>query len=163
MCNESLSFVERNLQNGSRGVEMKLEVGKIYLNENGDPVFIWKRNGERFSGLDVKYNMVVVYCESGKTGITNGNLVCEYSKPTLDLMIECGVVVKDSLGRRVWLKANIESLPYPLIGMLVDSVGEQAMYKADELFKIAYDDEIDNYEMVPSIREVFEQYWRGEK
>ena len=98
MCNESLSFVERNLQNGSRGVEMKLEVGKIYLNECGDPVFIWKRYGERFSGLDVKYNMLFVYDESGVSGIINGDLVCEYSKPTLDLIIRRRVVVKDGLG-----------------------------------------------------------------
>ena len=142
---------------------MILEVGKIYLNECGDPVFIWKRNGDRFSGLDVKFNMVVVYDESGVSGIMNGDLVCEYSKPTLDLMIRRGVVVKDSQGLRVWIKANIESLPYPLIGMLVDSVGEQTMYKADEPFTIAFDDEIDDYEMAPSIREVFEQYWMGEK
>ena len=142
---------------------MILEVGKIYLNECGDPVFIWKRIGERFRGLDVKYNEVVVYDESDVSGVINGDLVCEYSKPTLDLMIRRGVVVKDSLGRRVWIKDNIERLPYPLIGMLVDSVGEQAMYKADEPFTIAFDDEIDDYELVPSIREVFEQYWRGEK
>ena len=90
-------------------------------------------------------------------------MVCEYSKPTLDLIIRRRVVVKDGLGRRVWIKDNIESLPYPLIGMLVDSVGEQAMYKAGEPFTIAYDDELDDYELVPSIREVFEQYWRGDK
>ena len=142
---------------------MKLEVGKIYLNECGDPVFIWKRYGERFRGLDVKYNVVVVYDESGVSGIIDDDLVCEYSKPTLDLMIRRGVVVKDSQGRRVWLKANIESLPYPLIGMLVDSVGKQVMYKTDEPFKIAYDDELENYEMAPSIRDVFEQYWEGKK
>ena len=140
---------------------MKLEVGKIYLDELGDPVFIWKRKGETFSGLDVKYNTVAEYDENGESGIIDSDLVCEYSKPSLDLVIHRGVIVKDSLGRRVWLKANIESLPYPLIGMLVDTVGGQAMYKADEPFKIAYDDELDNYEIAPSIREVFEQYWDG--
>lgn len=140
---------------------MKLEVGKIYLDENGDPVFIYQRKGNTFKGLDVKYNIVAEYDENGESGLLDSDLICEYSKPVLDLVLRRGVIVKDSLDRRVWLKANIERLPYPLIGMLVDSVGEQAMYKVDEPFRIAYDDELDDYELAPSIREVFEQYWDG--
>ena len=143
---------------------MKIELNKIYIDGNGDPIVIYGKKGSKFYGLDVKNHEVYAYDEQGKRELcTEHNLLCEYNNVPTDLAVQNGIILKDSQGRRVWLKANISGLPYPLIGMLVDEVQKQVMYKEDEKFTIAFDDEIDDYELILTIRGLFELYWRDEK
>ena len=143
---------------------MKIELNKIYIDGNGDPIVIYGKKGSKFYGLDVKNHEVYVYDEQGKRELcTEYNLLCEYDNVPVDLVVRKGIILKDSQGWRVWLKANISGLPYPLIGMLVDEVQEQVIYKEDEKFTIAFDNEIDDYELMLPIRALFELYWRGEK
>ena len=143
---------------------MEIELNKIYIDGNGDPIVIYGKKGSKFYGLDVKNHEVYAYDEQGKRELcTEHNLLCEYNNVPTDLAVQKGIIIKDSQGRRVWLKANISGLPYPLIGMLVDEVQKQVMYKEDEKFTIAFDNEIDDYELILTIRGLFELYWRDEK
>lgn len=143
---------------------MKIELNKIYVDGNGDPIVIYGKKGSNFYGLDVKNHEVHTYDEQGKHNLrTEYNLLFEYNNVSPDLAVQKGIILKDSQGQRVWLKANIKSLPYPLIGMLVDEIQQQVMYKADEKFTIAFDNEIDDYELILPIRGLFDLYWRSEK
>lgn len=143
---------------------MKIELNKIYIDGNGDPIVIYGKKGSKFYGLDVKNHGVYVYDENGEHKFYGEyNLVCEYDNVSPDFAVKKGIILKDSQSWRVWLKANIQGLPYPLIGMLVDDVQKQVMYKEDEKFTIAFDNEIDDYELIPSIRGLFDLYWRGKK
>lgn len=143
---------------------MKTEINKIYVDDNGDPIVIYGKKGSKFYGLDVKNHGVYVYDEQGKReSCTEYDLVCEYDNVSPDFAVQKGIILKDSQGWRVWLKANIKGLPYPLIGMLVDDIQKQVMYKEDEKFTIAFDNEIDDYELILPIRGLFDLYWRGEK
>lgn len=143
---------------------MKIELNKIYIDGNGDPIVIYGKKGSKFYGLDVKNHGVYVYDENGEHKFyTEYNLVCEYDNVSPDFAMQKGIILKDSQGWRVWLKAKIQGLHYPLIGMLVDDVQKQVMYKEDEKFTIAFDNEIDDYELIPSIRGLFDLYWRGKK
>mgnify|MGYP003583017575 CR=1 FL=1 len=140
---------------------MKLEVGKIYLDTYGNPIYIYGMKGDRFLALDVKYNKVYFYNKDGKDIYRDEslNLVSEYCDVDVDFAIDKGIVLKDSNGERIWLKANIQSLPYPLIGMYVDRINEQAIYKETEKFTIAKDDEIDDLNLDDVLMVKFKRYW----
>ena len=134
---------------------MKIKLNKIYIDGNGDPIVIYGKKGSKFYGLDVKNHEVYVYDEQGKRELCTKydllceyHLLCEYDNVPADLAVRNGIILKDSQGRRVWLKANISGLPYPLIGMLVDEVQKQVMYKEDEKFTIAFDNESDDFELI---------------
>ena len=143
---------------------MKIELNKIYVDGNGDPIVIYGKKGSNFYGLDVKNHEVYTYDEQGKRNLcTEYDLLFEYDNVPADFAVQEGIILKDSQGWRVWLKANIQGLPYPLIGMFVDEVQKQVMYKADEKFTIAFDNEIDDYELILPIRGLFDLYWRCEK
>ena len=147
---------------------MKIELNKIYVDGNGDPIVIYGKKGSNFYGLDVKNHEVYTYDEQGKCNLllihgiascTEYDLLFEYDKVPADFAVQKGIILKDSQGWRVWLKANIQGLPYPLIGMYVDRINEQAMYKETEKFTIAKDNEIEDLNLDDVLMAKFKQYW----